>query len=243
LISALCLFASALLATSASATETYSADYYDDGEYLHLIEGWEDPYAVPDPEADFYTQVTMPLHGGGGVCCGSGQVNGMEPIPDGDDASETAHVSESSARDLEKAPESTATTSSTLLPRRRFNEVVSTGRRIFASGIIRVVFQQDNGDGFSMFARRARWEPGENYDVTNSEQNCDTDGASRGISARGLAIANNPSVQANANGVTYTLTHGNGTDVFRNITHATNPCMVSTTCDRGDNPGTMPCPL
>ncbi len=94
-----------------------------------------------------------------------------------------------------------------------------------------------------MFARRARLEPGENYDVENLQQNCDTDGASRGISARGLAIEGNPDVQANANGVTYTLTHSNGTDVFRNITHSTNPCMVSTTCERGDNPGTMPCPL
>lgn len=108
--------------------------------------------------------------------------------------------------------------------------VMSTGRRINASGIIRVVFQQDNGDGFSMFARLARIEPPENFEVSNTHQNCDTDGASRGIFARSQAILENPSIGTNANGVTYTLTHSGGTDVFLNATYSTTPCMLSTNC-------------
>jgi hypothetical protein len=186
----------------------------------------------------------MPLHGGGGVCCGSGQVNGMEPIPDGDDASETAHVSETSARDLEKAPESTATTSSTSLPRRRMEPVVATGRRIFASGIIRVVFQQDNGDGFSMFARRAREEPPElNYEVDDDDYNCGYLAEDRGRQARRLAI-NSPGGGAAANlpGRMFRFTHGGGVDVFINIPHSTSPCMMSTTCPSGDQPPLNGCP-
>ena len=160
LFSALCLFGSVLLSTSASATETYSADYYDDGEYLYLIEGWEDPYAVPDPEADFYAPVNMPLHNsGGGGCCGSGQTNGMEPVTDADHVSEVAQLADASAVEIDKAPEPMSTTSSVPCPRRRCPPVMSTGRRTLASGLIRVVFQQDNGDGFSMFARLAREEP------------------------------------------------------------------------------------
>lgn len=237
------MFASALLATSASATEIYSADYYDDGENLHLIAGWEDPYATPDPEADFYAPVNMPLHHSGGGCCGSGQTNGMEPVSDANHTSEVEQLAEASAFDMDKAPESMSTTSSVPCPRRRCPTVMSTGRRINASGIIRVVFQQDNGDGFSMFARRAREEPPEfNYEVDDDDYDCAYLAEDRGRQARRLAVISGGGAAANLPGRTFRFTHGGGVDVFINIAHLTSPCMMSTTCPSGDQPPLNGCP-
>ncbi len=92
---------------------------------------------------------TMPLQsggGGGGECCGSGQTIGMEPIPD-DSASDVFQVAEASPLQLETAPESIANITSVPCPRRRCPAVMSNGRQFNASGTIRFVFQQDNGDG------------------------------------------------------------------------------------------------
>jgi len=153
---------------AASANEVYVAEYFDDGETLHLIQGWEDPFAQLDPDTNFQTNVSMPLSTGSGGGFGWGSTNGMNPI---------SGNSEVDAPDLTPSkPASTASlnSSSQPCPRRRCPPQVVTGRRINASGTIRVVFQQDNGDGFSMFARRAREEPPENF-LELEGMNCTTD--------------------------------------------------------------------
>lgn len=239
LVCSLCFLAS----TAASATEVYVADYYDDGEVLYLIQGWEDPSAAPDADADFQASVVMPLTGGSGGGLGSGQTNAVEPVKGDDDASTSAAFS--AASESEKGPEAAIATAQPC-PRRRCPEQVVTGRRIFATGIIRVVFQQDLGDGFSMFARRAREEPQPpetNYEVESEDHSCQSDAAERGRYARseGLRAAGiNP--MANLNGVTYRLSHLDGIDLFANVTYSTTPCLLSTTCPGGMESATNLCP-
>jgi len=107
---------------------------------------------------------------------------------------------------------------------------MSSGRRIDAFGTIRVVFQQDNGDGFSMFAKLARIEPGENYEVEDQNMNCQTIAMERGRQARSLAIRQDPD-DGNDGGSTYTFQFSGGTDVWYNwSSYSSAPCLRSTTC-------------
>ena len=214
----------------AAAEERYSAEYYDDGENLHFVDAWEDPFAQPDPESDFFQTLIIPRSSGG--CCGTGQTNGAEGIPGADERL--------SADD--KALDRGESTSSSR--GRRFPGVLSTGRRINAEGFIRVFLAQDSGDQFSLFARRAREEPLPTifFEVEDDNVGCDSPAAERGRSARSRALRQNPAPSTNITGVTYQLTHAGGQDIFVNVAHSTAPCFLSTTCPGGERPTPASCP-
>lgn len=178
----------------AAAEERYTAEYYDDGENLHFVDAWEDPFAQPDPESDFFQTLIIP-RSGGGECCGTGQTNGAEGLPKTDEGLPYDN----------EAPNRGESTSSSR--GRRFPGVLSTGRRINAEGLIRVFLAQDSGDQFSILARRAREEPPETQFVVDLSCSDDTE-------IRKLALARIVLPLHLAEGTSVTAIYPDGTDTW-----------------------------